>query len=52
MSDLVCFCYGYSKEDIVNDVVNNKGKSLILETITDARKKGICECDYKHPEKR
>jgi len=52
MSQLICYCFEYTEEDIINDFTKNHGKSAILERITEARKNNTCRCDDKHPEKR
>lgn len=52
MGRTVCYCFGYSEEDIRNDFRNNNGRSTILARITEARKNNTCRCDEKHPEKR
>ena len=52
MSQLICYCFEYTEDDIINDFRNNHGKSAILERITQARKNNTCQCDDKHPEKR
>jgi hypothetical protein len=52
MDELICFCYGYTEEDIKRDLIDNKGRSSILESVAEARKKGTCECEEKHPQKR
>ena len=46
---LVCYCFGYSEEDIVRDVMENNGTSLILKIISDEKKKGACICSTTHP---
>jgi hypothetical protein len=45
----VCYCFGYSEEDIVRDVMENNGRSTILEKILDEKKKGACRCGTTHP---
>jgi len=52
MSELVCYCFKYTVEDIIDDVKNNNGTSSILAKITEARKSNICQCDDTHPEHR
>ena len=52
MADQICYCYGYTEEDIKHDLIVNKGRSSILERVAEARKNGTCECDEKHPQKR
>ncbi len=49
---LICYCFGYSEEDIIRDVRENKGASTILERILREKKKGLCNCKYNHPEGR
>jgi len=52
MSQLICYCFEYTEDDIINDFKKNLGKSAILERITEARRNNTCQCDDKHPEKR
>ncbi len=49
---LICYCFGYSEEDIVRDVIENGGVSSIMEKIMGEKKKGTCNCKYNHPEGR
>ncbi len=51
-SKLICYCFGYSEEDINRDVRENNGISSILERILNERKKGTCNCKNNHPEGR
>ena len=51
MIDLVCYCFGYSREDIEQDVLNN-GRSLIMEKIEAAKQYGGCQCTTKNPRGR
>ena len=46
---LVCYCFGYSEEDIIRDVLENNGTSSILERILNEKKKGTCRCGTTHP---
>lgn len=48
----ICYCFGYTEEDIRNDVRNNGGTSLILERILAEKRKGTCRCAAVHPEGR
>jgi hypothetical protein len=50
--NLICYCFGYSEEDIARDVRENKGRSTILEKILNEKKKGSCNCTFNHPEAR
>jgi len=51
-NNLICYCFGYSEEDIVRDVLENEGTSSILERILNKKKKGSCHCKFNHPEGR
>ena len=48
MDELICYCFGYSRRDIEDDV-RAHGRSLILERIAEARRFGACECATKNP---
>jgi hypothetical protein len=50
--NLICFCFGYSEEDIHADVLEQGGTSSILDRIVSEKKKGACNCAYIHPEGR
>jgi hypothetical protein len=47
----ICYCFGYTKQDIEQDVIKN-GRSLILEKISAAKKAGGCDCAAKNPKGR
>jgi hypothetical protein len=49
MSKMICFCFNYTEEDILQDVLKNNGQSLILERIKGEKKKGGCQCHTKNP---
>lgn len=49
---LICYCFGYTEEDIVRDVFEHGGISSILERILNEKKKGACNCKVNHPEGR
>lgn len=49
---LICYCFGYSEEDIVGNVSINRGISSILERILNEKKKGTCNCKFNHPQGR
>lgn len=51
METLVCYCFGYSAEDIVQDA-KEAGRSRILERILAAKKDGECRCAEHNPKKR
>ncbi|MEW6107782.1 MAG: hypothetical protein AB1632_01235 [Nitrospirota bacterium] len=50
--NLICYCFGYSEEDIVRDVMENNGTSSIMERILSEKKKGTCNSKSNHPEGR
>ena len=52
MANQICYCFGYSDEDIIKDVLANKGVSTILERIVNEKKKDGCNCGANHPLKR
>lgn len=52
MNNNVCFCFGYTEEDLVKDVIANNGISHILECILNEKKNGACNCKTRHPEGR
>ena len=49
MANQICYCFGYTDEDITRDVLGNKGVSTILEKIVNEKKKGGCNCGTTHP---
>lgn len=49
--DLVCYCFGYTKKDIENDL-NRNGQSHIYEKIVREKKTGGCNCALKNPKGR
>ena len=52
LPNLICYCFGYSAEDIREDVEANDGRSTILEEIVAAKRAGGCQCATTHPEGR
>jgi len=50
VSEIICYCFGYSAEDIKKDYTEN-GRSTILERIIVEKKKGNCRCEQTNPEK-
>jgi hypothetical protein len=49
MSDMVCYCFEYTVEDIETDVWQHGGESTILAKILEEKKKGACQCSVKNP---
>ncbi|OGO38604.1 MAG: hypothetical protein A2147_06495 [Chloroflexi bacterium RBG_16_57_8] len=52
MTETVCYCFGYTDADIVDDVLGHGGRSTMLERITEAKKNGVCNCEAKNPKGR
>lgn len=48
----ICYCFDYTDNDIRSDIIQNDGRSLILEKIVVAKQNGSCECASRHPEGR
>ena len=51
LDELVCYCFGYTREAIEQDFIQN-GRSLILERIAAEKKAGGCDCAHKNPQGR
>jgi hypothetical protein len=49
---IICYCFGYTDSDIIEDVIKNGGYSLIEERIAETKKNGACQCELKNPKKR
>ena len=49
MNGYICYCFNYTKKDIVDDMINNNGESTILKKIVEKKKKGNCQCATKNP---
>jgi hypothetical protein len=49
---MICYCFGYTENDIIDDLAGNNGTSSILDTITEAKSNNQCQCEIKHPDKR
>ncbi|MCJ7807613.1 MAG: (2Fe-2S)-binding protein [Dehalococcoidia bacterium] len=49
MNAFICHCFEYTESDIRDEVLQNNGRSLLLERIVEARKAGTCDCDTKNP---
>jgi hypothetical protein len=48
MHEIICYCFDFTREDIVRDLREN-GRSTILERIADAKRLGTCQCAAKNP---
>ena len=51
MPQQICYCFGYTEEDIHQDVLLHK-RSLIMERIVSEKKDGQCQCAEKNPTSR
>jgi hypothetical protein len=51
MADLVCYCFGYTAQDVLKDLDQN-GRSLIMDKIMEERRLGGCDCAVKNPQGR
>jgi cation transport ATPase len=51
LNDLICYCFGYTLNDIQQDFIKN-GRSLISEKIAAEKKAGGCDCANKNPKGR
>ncbi|GAB4179882.1 MAG: (2Fe-2S)-binding protein [Geothermobacteraceae bacterium] len=52
MPRLICYCFEHTGEEIRREVLDNNGRSLILEKILAEKKAGTCRCSELHPEGR
>ena len=50
MNELICYCFGYTAEDIRKDIKKN-GRSLLMEKIITRKKTEGCNCAGKNPQK-
>jgi hypothetical protein len=51
LDGLICYCFGYSVDDIEEDFIKN-GRSVIIEKIAAEKKTGGCDCANKNPKGR
>ena len=51
LDDLICYCFGYTVNDIEQDFIKN-GRSYIIEKIASEKKTGGCDCANKNPKGR
>ena len=49
MENFICFCFEYTDVDIRKDILENQGKSTIIEKIIAETKAGNCQCRTKNP---
>jgi hypothetical protein len=48
MSDLICYCFEYTAEDIRQDFIKHQ-RSTIMEKIVAEKKMGTCRCTSQNP---
>ena len=48
MSEMICYCFGYTDDDIKNDIKLNR-RSTIMERIAAEKKAGKCRCQKTNP---
>lgn len=48
-SDIVCYCFKYTKRDIKNDYLAHNGRSTILGRIIQEKRAGGCNCVNTNP---
>jgi hypothetical protein len=48
MKELICYCFGFSIDDIQRDYLKN-GRSTIMEKIQAEKQFGNCQCATKNP---
>ncbi|MCF8145889.1 MAG: hypothetical protein K9N21_18425 [Deltaproteobacteria bacterium] len=51
ISETICYCFGYTTEDIRNDLLQH-GRSTILERIEKEKKANGCNCAANNPKGR
>lgn len=48
-NDIVCFCFNYTKKNIIDDYLSNNNRSSILEKIKTEKQNDGCDCKVKNP---
>jgi len=48
MSNLICYCFGYTFADLEKDIELHS-RSTIMERIAAEKKAGACRCAEKNP---
>ena len=52
MGEIICYCFGYTRQDIMDDLATNLGRSTIMERIMAEKKAGRCRCKETNPKGR
>ncbi len=51
MEKYICYCFEFTEQDIIDDLRASNGTSSIIAKISEAKKKGNCNCDIVNPKK-
>ncbi len=51
-TEMICYCFGYTRQDIIDDLAANPGQSAIMERIMAEKKAGNCRCRETNPKGR
>jgi hypothetical protein len=51
LQDQVCYCFGYTEDDIKKDYREN-GRSTLMERVASEKKNGNCNCETTNPKGR
>ena len=49
MNEKICYCFNYTKKDIIEDYQKKNGESTILLRVQEEKKKGKCQSHIKNP---
>jgi hypothetical protein len=49
---MICYCFNYRESDLLKDLERHDGRSIILQEIVAAKRRGACQCASKHPQRR
>ena len=52
MEEIVCYCFGYTKEEIIKDTLINPDQPAILKRILLEKRAGNCRCRETNPKGR
>ncbi len=51
-TETICYCFGYTRQDILEDIEKNMGRSTVMERIMAEKKRGSCRCKEQNPRGR
>ncbi|MEO1784346.1 hypothetical protein V4762_04620 [Thermodesulfobium sp. 4217-1] len=49
MSQTICYCFGFTDDEIKEDVISHNGVSKIQQFIVSKKKDGQCACHLNNP---